>query len=242
MSYRTISILIFVVTVFLAINDAWAVTLNIQDAVVDAEGGAVTTVDVEITVDDPTEIAGAAFTVVYDTSALDLTRISSEFFDTFANQFLPIAPGAPTSVTIDSVDYDQPLLAGNEINQTGTMVAGARVLAGGINPVLFTLTFDISNATDGKYNITRQPSVINNATGSDTSLPRLVGTDTNEADLTQAFAEVSVDSISSGNITVQNNLEQSSNDTGLCFIASGKLYNFSKNYIVSTDNLAIGLP
>ncbi len=61
-------------------------------------------VTLPVTVDDPVGIAGAAFTLTYDTTKLTLTSIASSFFDTFANQWIgpPTVPNqsAPTSVDI----------------------------------------------------------------------------------------------------------------------------------------------
>jgi len=144
-----------------------------------------TTATVKITVDDPSEIAGAAFTITYDTAALGLIDIDSAFFDTFAKQNI-----TPSSVTVDGITYDQPLLA-NDVTGTGTMVAAARVEAGETKTTLFTLTFNIAGAALGTYPVSIEQSVIDNvdagysATGE--AIPYLVGADTDQVDLALAF-------------------------------------------------------
>ena len=43
-------------------------------------------------VDDPVDIAGAAFTIQYDGASLTLSAVESDFFDTFANQWTALSP------------------------------------------------------------------------------------------------------------------------------------------------------
>jgi len=136
------------------------VNLTLGSATVDISTNS--TVSVDITVDDPSQIAGAAFTVLYDTEDLTLTGVSSTFFDTFANQGI-----TQTSVTVDGETYTRPL-AINDIPETGmmmggTMIAAARVQAGETtNSTLFTLTFDLPGSFNGIYSIMIVPSTINN--------------------------------------------------------------------------------
>ncbi|MCK9276165.1 MAG: carboxypeptidase-like regulatory domain-containing protein [Syntrophales bacterium] len=174
-----------------------AVTLSIPDVTADGTAGAASTVN--ITVDDPSQIAGAAFTVLYDTQELTLTDVQSTFFDTFAHQFATVAPDAPTSVDIGTETYTQPLVKGVEgpISQMGegTMIAAARVQAGETaNNTLFNLTFDVSQAYNGIYPIQIVPSVINNTAAGYSEfgepIPMLVGALDPTTPLEYAFPEI----------------------------------------------------
>jgi len=191
---------IFALMIFMA-GAAFAqvdsVTLNVGSATVDASVNSAVSIDV--TVDNPSQIAGAAFTVLYDTEDLTLSSVTSTFFDTFANQFVgtPNAATAPTSVEVDSTTYTQPLVT-NTIAETGmmmggTMMAAARVQAGATNSTLFTLTFNVTNAFNGIYPILIVPSVIDcpDAGWNGETSPMLVG-DTGSSDLTLAFPEIPV--------------------------------------------------
>lgn len=115
---------------------------------------------VEVIVDDAAIVAGASFTVAYDTSVLTLASVESLFFDTFVSQGIP-TPGNQEYVTVDTVDYYSPLVA-NEVVGTGSMLAGARLGNGeGQNQVLFTLNF-APVGTIGARTISITQSTINN--------------------------------------------------------------------------------
>ncbi|MFC1886737.1 hypothetical protein ACFLZM_06755 [Thermodesulfobacteriota bacterium] len=162
------------------------------------------TATLNVRVDNPGEIAGAAFTVKYNTAELTLTNVTSTFFDTFANQ-LANAPIPYTSVEVGGEVYDQPLIQGDGIDDAGTtsvMVAAARGQAGETQTTLFTLTFNVlpdpKNAGD-TYDVTIIPSVINNTdAGYDANgeaIPMLVAADTDmNAPLTEAFSAIPVTS------------------------------------------------
>ena len=198
--------LVFVLTLFMAgavSAQVSPVTLNIGSETVDASGTN-KTVSVDVTVDDPSQIAGAAFTVLYDTEDLTLNSVTSTFFDTFANQGI-----TPISVTVgDEPPYYQPLVTndiaeGTNMPMGGTMIAAARVQAGETtNSTLFTLTFDVSNAFNGIYPIIIVPSTINNpdAGWNGEASPMLVG-DTGSTDLTLAFPEIPVNMPTDGPLT-----------------------------------------
>lgn len=142
-----------------------AVTMDVGEA----SGEANATIQIPVTVDVSTGIAGAAFTITYDTSKIELNTIESDFFGTFASQWIgtPNQSSAPTSVTVDSVTYTQPVLS-NEIttgDPTGTMVAAARCTPGptGTNTTLFMLSFTLKEgARSGIYQVGVTSSTINN--------------------------------------------------------------------------------
>jgi len=207
------------------ISNAFGVTLTVENADVDARLN--NTVSVNILVDDPSEIIGAAFTVFYDTNDLDLISVESEFFDTFANQFSTL-PGAgtpfvdptdgktyipitndegtvnvPLEITIDGDAYSRPLLIGPE-TQTGNKIVAGRVQAGEqANNVLFTLTFDISSASERDYLVQLIQSRINNPdAGYDASgepIPMLLGPF--DFDL-KVFPDLPIEQINAGKISV----------------------------------------
>ena len=187
-----------------AATSALAVTLTVGDKTTYLGD---TSANVPITVDVPGEIAGAAFTVIYDAGNLTLSNVSSTFFDTFANQGI-----SPTTVTVDSVVYDQPLLMGAEDPALGTvggtMLAAARVQAGASGTTLFTLNFDITGAALGDYQITIIPSTISNTDAGyapeGEEIPMLVGAIDEEQDLTLAFPEITADSVIPGVLSVTN--------------------------------------
>lgn len=140
---------------------------------------------VDVTIDDATVVAGASFTIKYDTASLSLTNVESTFFDTFANQNIP-TPNDQGYVTVDAVDYYRPLIH-NTVSglsapvTTGSMLAAAKVDNGtGINVTIFTLTFD-AIGTSGVFPLSISQSIINNvdagyAAGGET-IPYLVGID-----------------------------------------------------------------
>lgn len=129
----------------------------------------------DATGDDADDIAGASFTIEYNTMDLGLT-VDSEFFGTFLQQI-----SSPASVTVDGKEYDTPLVVNN--TSSSTMIAAAQVANGsGNGAVLFTLHFESSiYAPAGATSITITPSVINNtdagyeADGEE--IPLLVGID-----------------------------------------------------------------
>ena len=198
------------------------VTLNIGSATVDASVNS--TVSIDVTVDNPSQIAGAAFTVLYDTEDLTLNSVTSTFFDTFANQFVgtPNEATAPTSVEVppdSGVIYYQPLIT-NDITETvtmmgGTMIAAARVQAGSTNPTLFTLTFDLTNAFNGTYPILIIPSIINNTAAGYAAagepIPMLVGALDPSIPPESAFPEIPVNMPPDGPLTGSITVTSSTN-------------------------------
>jgi hypothetical protein len=154
-----------------AVANAFGVTLTISDAEVNASLSNSAAVD--ITVDDLSEIVGAAFTLTYNTQALKLVAVESDFFAPFIDQFSEL-PGAgtpfvnpqdgktyvpvtvdsntvyiPAEEIIDGENFIQPLMIGPE-TATGLSIVAARVVAGEQNNhTLFRLTFDVSNAPAG---------------------------------------------------------------------------------------------
>jgi hypothetical protein len=120
------------------------------------------TFTVHIKVDDASVVAGAAFTVTYDTANLTLNDITSTFFGTFDAQLIdtPEDDGSGGYITVDSVKYYSPQIV-NPI-ATGSMLAAVRFNNGsGLDESLFTLTFQATGTT-GVYPISATQSVITN--------------------------------------------------------------------------------
>ena len=69
-----------------------------------------TGVSVPITINIPGNTAGASFTITYDDTVLELTGLSSTFFDTFINQNIEHGTTLPADVMVDGTTYDQPLI------------------------------------------------------------------------------------------------------------------------------------
>ena len=141
----------------------FAVTLTVGNG----SGTASETIQIPITVDDPVGIAGAAFTITYDTDNLYLSDIQSDFFDTFDKQWGALTPAPdpypPSSVVVDSITYPQPLLQ-NLVTGTGVMIAAARCSAetSPSKTTLFTLSFTLKpGASTGTYEISIIPTTLN---------------------------------------------------------------------------------
>jgi hypothetical protein len=162
---------------------AYGVTLTAGNVLVDKRVSHYASV--AVTVDDPTEITGAAFSLVFDTQALDLVEVESDFFPSFINQYaslpgvgtpfvnpadgktyLPITIGAetfdlPAGETIGGESYYQPVIVGPE-TAIGHAIAATKLQPGGQNNVtLFILTFDVGNAPSGNYPINIEQTTIN---------------------------------------------------------------------------------
>ena len=139
------------------------VTSNGQSTIVLEQGDSIA---IEVRVDDASAIAGASFTVIYDTANLTLASVESSFFGTFVNQDIP-TPSDQGYVTVDSTDYYSPLMANNVSGldgdvTTGSMLAAARVDNGaGTDVPLFTLHFTLSGIA-GTYPVSVIQSKINN--------------------------------------------------------------------------------
>ncbi len=139
-------------------------------------------VNIEVKINDATDIAGASFTLTYDTTNLLLTGIDSNFFGTFAQQITP----DPGCVTLGQT-YCSPIVE-NVVSglatttSTGSMIAAARAQKGsGTNISLFTLHFELkSGGSPGTYPIGLVQSKISNASAGyapNTPIPVLVGID-----------------------------------------------------------------
>jgi len=177
-----------------------AVTLTVGED----EGSTGETLEVPITVDAPDGIAGAAFTITYNTNALSVD-VSSVFFDTFAVQF--DGTSAETSVVVDGTTYEQPLVT-NLVDQTGTRVAAARSTPAESTedePLFVLMVMLKSTADPGIYPIGIIPTNIDNtaagypAEGVD--IPYLVKTIPEETDLTAAFPVAEVSAVNVGQVT-----------------------------------------
>lgn len=189
---RIVFIFVIILLISFKSDSVSALTLTVGNESGDLDQ----TVQVPISVDDPTGIAAAAFTITYDTSSITLTDVQSTFFETFQNQWNEIDlvpdPLPPASVEVGGVTYIQPLLK-NDIS-SGTMIVAARCTpADDSNHVLFTLSFELNEgASHGIYEVGLTRSIIKNTNaGYDENgeyIPVLIGADlTKEATDPLAF-------------------------------------------------------
>jgi len=221
---RPLILTIAVSAIVCLISSAYAgVNLSVVADNLDATDG----IDIPISADSPVGIAGAAFTITYDTGALSVT-VSSDFFGTFAEQFTgitcpdpPYTGGqCPTSVTIDSQSYDQPLVHNNV--SVGTRIAAARATpADASNAELFNLFVQCNVGADtGPHTIGLEQTLINNVDAGyppeGENIPYLVGSLPDEPDLTKAFPVIAVDSISIGTVTCGGCDDTDTPPDGLC--------------------------
>jgi len=217
-----------------AVANAFGVTLTVGDA--EVNNSLNNSVAVDVIVDDPAAIAGAAFTVSYDTQALELVAVESDFFAPFVDQFSQL-PGAgtpfvnpqdsktyipftvaantvyiPAEEIIDGENFTQPVMVGPE-TAIGTSIVAARVVTGEQdNQTLFRLTFDVSAATPGVYDVAIVQTVINNTqagySARGAAVPMLIGALTIAADLDltdpAAFPQIAVEAVHNGTISVTN--------------------------------------
>jgi len=176
------------------------------------------TVLLPITVDNPGNIAGAVFTLTYNSSYLILTAITSTFFDTFTNQWQTLDPVPdplpPGQVTVDEQDYSQPLLFNNQTNKT--LVAAARVKSGATETTMFTLHFTVgTNVPNGTYPVSiSQTSINNTAAGFDPAgdyLPILIGAVEGETDLSLAYPALAVNT-ENGSISINATVNDTDGD------------------------------
>lgn len=174
------------IAILLAGTGVWAaspapVTLTVENATCDMSTGKVS---VDISVDAPEAIMGAAFTVQYDTRHLDLQTVDSTFFDSFKNQFeaAKAINRDLTEVTVGKATHTRPLVVGDEVAALGgTRIAAVRVRPETRdNTPLFTLGFTVRNArADQSFPIKIVPSVVTNEAagypGKGEALPMLIG-------------------------------------------------------------------
>lgn len=125
------------------------------------------TVQIEITVSNSENVAGAAFTLTIDNN-ITLTGIQSTFFDIFENQWNEIVPVPnpfpPISVDVGGTIYTQPLITNTIIPET--MVSAARCLPAQAanNVVLFTLWFELkAGSPAGTYSVGITPTILNDS-------------------------------------------------------------------------------
>lgn len=180
---RAIMVITVFTTVVLAATICPAAILSVGNGT----GHPQNTLTIDVSIDDPTGIAGAAFTIAYDTGAMTLTAINSGFFDTFANQWTQFSPPVFPPDSVDcgnpSVTYGQPLLW-SESAGTGVRITAVRLKAatGSDSHTLFTLSF-VSNGAqlDTAYPVSVIATAIDTTeAGYDSggeAVPLLVGAD-----------------------------------------------------------------
>lgn len=180
---KTKSLMIVVLMIFAA-SSVYAATLSFNP-----KGGGI----VDINVDQAQGIAGAAFTIKYDTTSLTLSDVTSAFFETFAVQKQK-AGSTWTSAIPTDLGYDQPLID-NTITGTGTAISAARFKGAdtATNATLFTLTFQRKTGiTATNFPISIVATSLNNTSAgysaSGETINLLIGADASVTDLTSASA------------------------------------------------------
>ena len=136
--------------------------VHAADIIVDfVQGPADHTLQVPVSAAQSTGIVAAAFSVDYDTNALDVS-VESTFFDTFANQYIQSGAFEPraTSVVIDGRTNLQPLVVAAQSN--GLAIAGVRRVPSDKNSeTLFTLDVALRpGSPGGLYQIHLQPTAV----------------------------------------------------------------------------------
>lgn len=134
------------------------------------------TVEFDVRVDNASMVAGAVFTVTWDTGNITLVNVTSDFFENFSKQGV-----SPAQVTVDQKTYYSPFVS--KIMPQGCMVAGARKINGiGTNIPIFTLKF-LLNGSAGSYPIDVIESKISNTNAgyspTGEPVPFFVGYDSN---------------------------------------------------------------
>jgi hypothetical protein len=187
-----------------AAASAYAVTLTVGSG----SGKTNDTIEIPVTVDNPVGIAGAAFTIHYNSDHLSLSAIESTFFDTFAHQWAALSsppdPYPPGSVVVGSDTYYQPLVA-NHVAYTGTMVAAARCSAetNSANTTLFTLLFELNaDSPEGNYSVSVISTTLDNTdagydAGGET-IAMLIGADPSKDPTDQAAFPIKLNPPSEG--------------------------------------------
>lgn len=156
-------------------------------------------IQVQVSVDNASEVAGASFTIAYDTANLSLTSVGSSFFGTFVNQNIP-TPSDLGYIIIDGVKYTRPLAINKDVSglsgsiPTGSMLAAARVDNGsGTNARLFVLNFALTGRP-GTYPIAIKESIISNTdagySASGEAIPFLVGIGSGGTYITHSVAAI----------------------------------------------------
>lgn len=169
-------------------------------------------ITLQITLDNNTTgVAGAAFTLKYDESALEIDNqngsdlptsgVRSDFFPLFSAQI-----GDPSTVEVDSVTYDKALVVNSE-SDSGyelTRIAAARADNGPTgSTVIFEVDFKIKDdAAAGDYDVEIIPtSIYNESAGytvpAGTDIDMLVGIDG-----TTTYTARTVSAATAGTITV----------------------------------------
>jgi hypothetical protein len=169
MHTKTVKIFLIVASLMLAASTTASAAVKVITLLSDSDSSTIAATEgdsftVQITVDSGSEIAGASFTVTYDTNNLTLDEVESSFFGTFADQIV-----TPESVTVDTETYYSPLVYAASTG--GSMLAAARIDNGSTDDtLLFTLTFSATGSS-GTYPISVSQSVITNVDAGYTSDP-----------------------------------------------------------------------
>lgn len=147
------------ISIISATDDDWVV----------ATQGDTFTVDVKV--DDVSEIAGAAFTVTFDSTILTLNNVTSSYFTTFTAQGI---------TATNNTGYESPLVFNDAA--TGAMIAAARIDNISSGPqIIFSLEFATASYARDSYEISVTQSVISNTdagySASGETIPYFVGID-----------------------------------------------------------------
>ncbi len=211
--FRTMCCLVFSLCIFVP-TGSLAVSLSVESTTV-SPGAAV---NVQITIDQPAEVAAAFFAVTYNTDYFLLTSVESPFFGTFSEQWQSLTPVPnpfpPPEIQVEGVTYTSPVVY--KLFDGKALLAGTRVKAGQTATGLFTLNFTVAdNVPNGIYPVSIEAVAMNNescgypATGE--TLPILIGAAAGESDLSKAFPSLPI-SLINGAFLVQTAVSDTDQD------------------------------
>ena len=186
----------------------WASPGPVTLAVTAGEGTIGDIITVNVTVDNSSDIAGAAFTITYDQNIFELQPgLESYFFRTFEEQWGMVSPPPDplpdTDITVDGAKYTKAFVANALPGKI--MVAGANYDKNiGFGKSIVTFKFKIlSGATplavndDSRiYNINLTKSIIDNVSAgysqAGEEIPVFISYDSTQIDLARQYPEVPV--------------------------------------------------
>lgn len=155
-----------------------------------------------------TSVAGTAFTLTYDTAALNLESVTSEFFAPFKEQFAK----AKTQPLPEIPPLQKTPVIWNEIDGTGAAIAGARCIATSETTTLFRLTFSLKPGANANalYPIRIRPTTLNDTdagyAAKGETIPVLLAADATQAiDSPEAYPIV-IDNKASGALVENGHL------------------------------------
>ncbi len=204
---RLVQALFIFLTITLFASVIWAAPGPVTLAVTAGEGTIGDIVELDVAVDNSSDIAGAVFTMSYDQAVFELQGLESNFFRTFEEQWAMIDPLRDPlpdlDVTIDGTKYTKAFVANSLPGKI--MVAGANYAKNiGLGKSIVSFQFKIlagatplaANDDFRIYNINLTKSIIGNVSagypeGGD-EIPVFISYDNTQEDPAQMYPEVPV--------------------------------------------------